>query len=128
MLASHFLERAAQTHQKAIKGFAPEAVAALCRYGWPGHIRELRHVVERAALLCSGNRVRLEHLAEIGAQPPPRHFGVTMREEKRRRVMRALAQTGGNQAAAARLLGMSRSNLARLMKTLDMKTADSTVQ
>jgi transcriptional regulator with GAF, ATPase, and Fis domain len=48
-------------------------------------------------------------------------LGVTMRAEKQRRVQAALAQTGGNRAAAARLLGMSPSNLSRLIKNLGLK-------
>ena len=120
LLASFFLERAARTHQRVIKGFTAEALAALCRYSWPGNIRELQNVVERAVLLCTSEVIRPEFLSDL-ATPPPLPFGRAIREEKRRRIERALEQTGGNQAAAARLLGISPSNLARLMKSVGAK-------
>lgn len=120
MLACYFLERAAATHQRPVKGFAPEAMDALCRYSWPGNIRELQNVVERAVLLCTSEVIRPEHLSDL-ATAPPLPFGRAIREEKRRRIERALAQTGGNQAAAARLLGISPSNLARLIKSVGAK-------
>jgi transcriptional regulator with GAF, ATPase, and Fis domain len=122
MLASYFLERAATTYQKAITGFTPEALAALSRYNWPGNIRELQNVVERAVLLASGPVIRPEHLSDLAVSDvPPQHLGTLIRQEKLRRVEAALVQSGGNQAAAARLLGISPSNLARLMKSLGMK-------
>ena len=125
MLASFFLERAARTYQKTIKGFAPDAMTALCRYNWPGNIRELEHVVERAALLCTSGVIQAEHLSDLAlaaAEEGPRQLLRTVvRDEKLRRVTAALAQTGGNRAAAARLLGMSASNLSRLIKSLGLK-------
>ena len=125
MLASFFLERAARTYQKPVTGFAAEALAALGRYNWPGNIRELEHVVERAVLLCTGTAIRPEHLSELAVSArrssDAPSLRVTMRAEKLRRVEAALAQTGGNRAAAARLLGMSPSNLSRLIKNLVLK-------
>ncbi len=120
ILASYFLQRAAAAPQRAITGFTPEAMDALCRYRWPGNIRELQNVVERAALICTDETIRPQHLSDI-AKGRPRSLGSAIRDEKRRRVEQALAQTGGNQAAAARLLGMRPSNLARLMKTVGAK-------
>ena len=121
MLASFFLERATSTYQKAIKGFAPDAIAALRNYSWPGNIRELRHVVERAVLLCNAETIRREHLADLASPQPGRSLERTLREEKLQRAREALARTGGNQAAAARLLGMSRSNFGRMLKTFGLK-------
>ena len=124
VLASYFLERAARTHGRVIRGFTPDALAALERYSWPGNIRELQHVIERAVLLSAGEVIRPEYLSDLAPGPvPTREFGKTIREEKRRRVEQALTQTGGNQAAAARLLGISPSNLARLIKTLGVKVS-----
>ncbi|MFN8628396.1 MAG: sigma 54-interacting transcriptional regulator [Candidatus Binatia bacterium] len=122
VLASYFLDRAAATYQRPIKGFAAEAMEVLRRYNWPGNIRELQNLVERAVLLCTSDVIRPEHLADLAlAGGRSATFGEAMREEKWRRIDRALAQTGGNQAAAARLLGISPSNLARLMKSLGVK-------
>jgi transcriptional regulator with GAF, ATPase, and Fis domain len=125
MLASYFLERATTTYQKGISGFSPDALDALSRYNWPGNIRELQHVIERAVLLCTSDVIKPEHLSDlaVGGQETaaPQSLGATIREEKARRIERALAHTGGNQAAAARLLGMSSSNFARLLRSLGLK-------
>jgi transcriptional regulator with GAF, ATPase, and Fis domain len=71
-------------------------------------------------LLCTEEVIRPELLSDL-ATAPRLPFGRAIREEKRRRIERALAQTGGNQAAAARLLGISPSNLARLIKSVGAK-------
>jgi transcriptional regulator with GAF, ATPase, and Fis domain len=126
-LASFFLQRAATQYQKEVAGFTPEAMGILQQYAWPGNIRELQHIVERAVLLCGADRIRTEHLADLAPSPskPRSALSVTLRAEKKRRVEEALAQTGGNQAAAARLLGMSRSNFGRLLRSLGMRPSAS---
>jgi len=121
MLATFFLARAATMCQKPIRGFSADAMAALCRYSWPGNVRELQHVVARAALLCSTDVITSEQLSDLEPVEPGQPLSKHLREEKLRQVQQALAQTGGNQAAAARLLGMSRSNFARLLKSLGLK-------
>ncbi len=117
-LASFFLDQAALAYQKSLKGFTPEAMALLRHYPWPGNVRELQHAVQRAVLSCALDVIRAEHLSGLAITDAPRPFGLMIREEKLRRIEQALAQTGGNQAAAARLLGISRSNFGRLMRTL----------
>lgn len=126
MLAGFFLERAATQYQKAIEGISQEGLSALSAYSWPGNIRELQHVIERAVLLCTSNVLGPEHLSDLGDTTvgAPTTLGEVMREEKLRRVREALCQTEGNQAAAARLLGMSRSNLARLIKRYGIDPVD----
>jgi DNA-binding NtrC family response regulator len=95
---------------------------ALRCYSWPGNIRELQNVVERAVLLCAGDVIRPEYLSDLSAgRAGRRGLGELLRSEKTRRVRQALLQTGGNQAAAARLLGISRGNLNRLMKALGIR-------
>jgi DNA-binding NtrC family response regulator len=61
-LAQVFLERAAHDLGRPPPRLSPEALALLQRYVWPGNIRELRNVMERAVLLCSGSEIKLEHL------------------------------------------------------------------
>jgi DNA-binding NtrC family response regulator len=63
-LALYFLARKSAEVDRTILGFAPEAMDALRAYRWPGNIRELENAVERAAILCEGVRIELEHLPD----------------------------------------------------------------
>ena len=57
VLSSAFLERFSLANRKEIKGFTPQAMDALLKYGWPGNVRELQNAVERAVILCAGDYV-----------------------------------------------------------------------
>jgi transcriptional regulator with GAF, ATPase, and Fis domain len=123
VLATHFLDRAAATHQKAISGFTPAALRALASYNWPGNIRELQNVVERAVLLCGEAAIEPHHLGDLGdaAESEGGSLNSSLRDEKVRRVEAALLESGGNITVAARTLGMSRSNLSRLLRSLGLR-------
>ncbi|HVE84800.1 MAG TPA: sigma 54-interacting transcriptional regulator [Myxococcales bacterium] len=101
---------------------AEDARALLLRYRWPGNVRELRNAMERAVLLCTGDQIRAEHLPQEKMraafivpqpQPPPRPVAPAAGEAdpEKQRILDALAQAGGNQKAAAKLLGISRGTL-----------------
>jgi two-component system, NtrC family, response regulator AtoC len=116
-IATHFCAR---TNRPA-PGFSTAAVTLLMAHAWPGNIRELRNVVERALVLSRGSTVQPEHLALTSdataraalSSPAPGQLvqrGV-VEEIERRRILDALDQTGGNQTAAAELLGVSRRTL-----------------
>jgi DNA-binding NtrC family response regulator len=108
----------------------PDALAALVAYDWPGNVRELANVIERAQILAENNRITLDDLPDsitAKAPPPlePTHAALaagtaeapipTLREAERRHVEGALRQTGGNKVRAAKLLGVSRRALYRLI-------------
>lgn len=127
VIARHFLALETREHQQP-KRFSPDAVAALRSHRWPGNIRELKNVVERAAILSAETPVvRAEHLMiqrrvmrsgpgedSIGEiRIPP--SGKLLEEIEREAVALTLKLTNGNQAAAARLLGISRPTLAKKM-------------
>ncbi|HYD47429.1 MAG TPA: sigma-54 dependent transcriptional regulator, partial [Terriglobales bacterium] len=138
-LVEFFLQRAVGKLKRPVRGLSNDALEALCAYPWPGNIRELQHVIDRTVLLCTGEVIRAGDLVGLDGdhdtpfaaplQPSPvskpRVGGDSltnyMREEKIRRVLEALERSGGNQAAAARELGMSRSNLSRLLKRYGLK-------
>jgi two-component system response regulator AtoC len=94
----------------------PEAVAALARYGWPGNVRELANVLERAQILAEDHVITLDDLPDaiVDAAPvegDPGH----LREVERRHVLEVLEQHQGNKVQAARVLGISRRALYRLI-------------
>ena len=66
-LAQYFLSRYAEEMRKSIQGFAPEAVALLEAYPFPGNVRELNNTIERAAILCGNGQVRADHLQDLTA-------------------------------------------------------------
>jgi DNA-binding NtrC family response regulator len=91
------------------------ALAALERHGWPGNLRELRNVVERALVLCDGPTLLPEHLPpKIAGTPGPSAAG----EAQRRRILDALELCAGNQSRAAKVLGISRRTLVTRLDEL----------
>jgi transcriptional regulator with PAS, ATPase and Fis domain len=65
LLARHFLARFAREFGKPVGDIHPSAVTDLVAYGWPGNIRELRNVIERAVMLCAGDRITLKELVSL---------------------------------------------------------------
>ncbi len=70
-LANHFLTMNQQKFGRNLKRFSPQAMEALCRYEWPGNIRELMNVIERAVLLCKSDTVGLTELPTVFHHPLP---------------------------------------------------------
>ncbi|MCF8034742.1 MAG: sigma 54-interacting transcriptional regulator [Desulfarculaceae bacterium] len=113
LLASEFLQRAAAKNGKAITALSPEAMRALEAYSWPGNVRQLKHAMEYAAVLCPGDAVGPEHLPpKVLGEPRPAPRESARNAPKRRdmcaELLEALRATGGNQTRAAELLGVSR--------------------
>jgi two-component system nitrogen regulation response regulator NtrX len=102
-----------------------DAVALLAQYSWPGNVRELRNVVERMAILTTGDRITAEAIPlELRSAQPPR--AVTGLQEvrdsaERERIRQALDQTDWNVSAAARLLDTERTSLHKRIRTLGLK-------
>jgi two-component system response regulator FlrC len=115
-LANHILTQASRRFSKRIVGFADEAQALLQDYAWPGNIRELQNVIERAAILCREDRILPAHLnlsPAPGASAPT--ASKTLRELEREAILAALAAHGGNRRKAAEQLGIGlRTLYARL--------------
>ena len=107
---------------------APEAVAALSAYGYPGNVRELENIIERAVALCSDRTIHAEDL-QIGAMGATAvSSGVEGLQEMLDRIERmaiidALAKTGGNRTAAAKILGVSFRSLRYRIERLGIEVA-----
>jgi len=133
VLVDYFLQKAGKR-----KGIAPAAMTLLRRHTWPGNVRELENVIERAAVMARGDTLMAEDLpAEVrepkAAAVAPEDlnaaldmavralFAVARKDSKlkvipaaeRELIIRALAETGGNQVQAAKLLGITRATLRK---------------
>jgi two-component system, NtrC family, response regulator AtoC len=123
-LAHHFLQRFAKEVKKNLSRISEEALGKLSAYDWPGNVRELANVIERAVVLGQGAEIAPQDLpARIASvQPEPQPDGISYRDAmdvyRRQLVVRALAQTQGNRAAAARALGLHEKYFLRLLKSL----------
>jgi transcriptional regulator with GAF, ATPase, and Fis domain len=139
-LARHFAKRLAAPDARQVS-FSREAIELLETYQWPGNIRELENAIVRAAALCD-QIVRPEDLPErirTCARPvqpalAPRDEATTeesipsLAELERRHVVHVLRRTGNNKQAAARILGIDRTTLQRIIKryNLDATLANDT--
>ena len=106
----------------AARSVSPEAMALLATYDWPGNIRELVNVTERAVLLCDGPELLSTHLpSEIitgESKAVPSEKGLWAAE--RSMIVKALHENNWNQSKAARTLGISRDNLRYRVKKYDI--------
>jgi DNA-binding NtrC family response regulator len=132
-LAEQFLAAAAHTLDRATPlTLSDEALGYLERHGWPGNVRELRNVIERAAVLASGDVIlpadlpahltRVTRVRAGGAAPAasPAARTPTSNAGERERIVAALEQCAGNQTRAAKLLGMSLRTLVNRLSEYDL--------
>jgi DNA-binding NtrC family response regulator len=120
LLAAHLLARVAGELHRDVRALSDEALRELARYDWPGNVRELENALTRAAVLARGPVVGLEHLVlgRSAAVPDPAEtatVGDRLDDVERAHVLRILARAGRNKRQAARLLGISRPRLDRLL-------------
>ena len=115
LLVAHFLEQAAKQGQST-GGVSQEALSAMMDYRWPGNVRELQNAVHFALVKSKGRKIQPEDLpielrrCEGPAMPGP------ARKLDHDSVAKALKQSGGNKAGAARLLGVGRATLYRFLE------------
>jgi two-component system NtrC family response regulator len=124
LLAKAFLARFAREMNPAVKGFAPDALAAIDAWHWPGNVRELENRVKRAAIMADGKLVGAADLdlAPEGEDETGDVLNLKCaRERADRTVIRhALARSEGNISNSAKLLGISRPTLYDLLKQYDL--------
>jgi two-component system response regulator AtoC len=124
LLVDHFLRRAPETLGKGMRAIDDDALERLVDYAWPGNVRELENVLERAVILCRGDRLSLADLPpNLTAAPAERRSSsrdLSLRRARRaveaRLISEALEATGGNRTHAARLLGISHRALLYKLK------------
>ncbi len=140
LLTNHFLHYFTEKLDKNFTGISKQALALLNQYSWPGNIRELEHVMERACVLSQGTTISTENLPmeivhqshDLSSQPPPpiiedrvadrifsRNSAPTDNErDATQKILESLKKAGGNKAKAARILKIDRSTLYRKMREL----------
>jgi DNA-binding NtrC family response regulator len=128
VLAQYFLRRFALETKKNFTGITAEAEARLVAYAWPGNVRELANVIERAAVLGQGPEITLDDLAPriVYSEAAERtseslSYRAAVDAARADVIRRTLATTRGNRAAAARILGLHKTHLLNLMKSLGIE-------
>ena len=124
LLARHFLAQYQRKLGKTLEGITREGMERLERYGWPGNIRELQNVIERACVLARGPVVHITEELESGGRPerPPVRLA-RLEDAERTHIQQALKETGGTihgPRGAAQLLGINPSTLRSRMEKLGL--------
>jgi len=119
LLIDHFVRTIRIRTEKPVHGVTEEAMQMLIDYHWPGNIRELVNVIEYAFVVCNDELVAPRHLPALlsgreGASRGP--SAIVSDGRKRDDLIRLLKETGGNRQETARLLGVSRVTLWKLLK------------
>ncbi|MCX5891144.1 MAG: sigma-54 dependent transcriptional regulator [Deltaproteobacteria bacterium] len=127
LLCQHFLRKFAEVQGKAVDQIAPAVMEVLLNYEFPGNIRELENIMERAVTLCNGVVIEMTHLPLDFQQPQmfqmqrhqKREFH-TLEENEKEYISWVVKQVNGNKTKAAEILGIDRVSLWRKLKRYDL--------
>jgi DNA-binding NtrC family response regulator len=133
-LAAHFVEKICRAEGLPVKTLTPPAIARLARYTWPGNIRQLKNVIERAVVTGSGDRqifpgdieIPAPPISSVSAELAPEvidtehgiDFEKTVVAFERTILERVMRQTAGNKTKAAELLQLRRTTLSAKLRAL----------
>jgi DNA-binding NtrC family response regulator len=128
LLTDHFINKYKKENSKDILGLTKESLDKLMKYDFPGNVRELENIIERAVVLCRGEYIttndlpaNVNQISEKGVLDPYNlkdGYESKMQSFEKEMLVEALQQSGGNQSAAARLLGITERHLrSRLERT-----------
>jgi DNA-binding NtrC family response regulator len=130
-LARYFLRTANLELGKKVESFTPQALEYICQHEWQGNVRELKHALKRAVLLCETRDLTLDDLVTNTVGFPSNspgslleydgNFYEVMAEIEKKLINQALESCEGNKTRAAEQLGMNRKALYRKMKSLEME-------
>ena len=135
-LVQVFIAKASTRVNKSLKGIEDRAIQAMRQYQWPGNIRELQNIIERAAVLTGDEIIRLENLpvifSDMALQPAPEASKDNLRvlcqkqtnQIEKKVIARYLSDAGGNVSEAARLAGIPRRTFYRMLNRTGVKTED----
>ena len=117
LLAHHFKNKFCAQESRASLHFAPDALAAIEGYAWPGNVREMENCIKRAVIMADGNTIVADDLGlpESGAEEEPLNLRQVRDEAEYKAIVKALARTDGNIVKASEVLGISRPTMYDLM-------------
>jgi two-component system NtrC family response regulator len=117
LLAHHFKNKFCAQESRASLHFAPDAMAAIEAYAWPGNVREMENCIKRAVIMADGNTIVADDLGlpESGAEEEPLNLRQVRDEAEYKAIVKALARTDGNIVKASEMLGISRPTMYDLM-------------
>jgi two-component system response regulator HydG len=129
LLVHHFIEKFSDTNPR-MRGISEEALSRLMAYDWPGNVREVENVVERAMALGSGPLIQLADLPSNLQFTTGERISLTdellpLAELEKRAILRAVRESGGDKVAAARLLGIGKTTLYRKLKQYQLERSQS---
>jgi DNA-binding NtrC family response regulator len=138
VLVRHLVTKYAAETKKVVRGVSAETLVRLQAHAWPGNVRELANVIERAVVLCAGDRIGPDDLAlptrAVPSAPPMNSgacdgdFYAQVKAAKQTIIRAALDQVGGNQTKAAEVLGLQRTHLVKLLRALEIRELESTAR
>lgn len=130
LLVEHFLKVYNEKNNRNLQGFHPRALDAMMRYAWPGNIRELENVVERAVILSRDDFIPFSELPaavrEVAGEDDTRQVreglrpGMTIKEMERELIIKTLEDNDSNRTRTARVLGITRRTLQHKLKEYDL--------
>jgi len=124
LLAHHFKNKFCAQESRASLHFAPDAIAAIEGYAWPGNVREMENCIKRAVIMADGNTIVADDLGlpDLEAEEAPLNLRQVRDEAEYKAIVRALARVDGNIVKASEMLGVSRPTLYDLMGRHGIKT------
>jgi len=124
-LVQVFLKEFAAKYHKPIPILSSDVMLSLLRYHWPGNIRQIRNVLERLTILTDSGNIEMQDLPDYLTQTSPPLKVDSLKGEKeqleKKRIQHALKETYGNKSAAAKKLGISRTNLYQKIKKYNLQ-------
>jgi len=124
LIAKYFLSKYAQSMNKNVVGFAPQAMEMFIGYDWPGNIREVRNVVERAMVVAQGPQIQVDDISFPFPSPATLSGGASLEEVEKDQILKILNQTKGNIAQAAEILKISRLTIYNKIEKYHLKKDD----
>jgi DNA-binding NtrC family response regulator len=124
LIAKYFLSKYAQSMNKNVVDFSLQAMEMFMGYDWPGNIREVRNVVERAMVVAQGPQIQVEDISFPFPSPATPSGGASLEEVEKDQILKILNQTKGNIAQAAEILKISRLTIYNKIEKYHLKKDD----